>query len=119
MDKKPKWLKPIDKSKKVELVEGKEGPWKQDPKGYFLIKPNYEDKTIHAGHCNNDNVLTYEIVGKRAQDIYHTIASMGMVSLFEHASYLGKELKKAELAIKYKLKYVQDEDIDFEDKIKD
>ena len=117
-EKKPKWLKPIEKSE-VEVIEGKEGPWKQDPKGYFLIKPNYEDGTIHAGYCTNDNVMKYEIVGKRAQAIYHTIAQKELVSLFEHASYLGKELKKAELAIKYKLKYVQDKDIDFEDKVEE
>lgn len=118
-DKKPKWLKPQKKGGEVEKIEAKEGPWKQDPKGYFLIKINYEDGTIHAGYCDNDHVLKYEIVGKRAQDIYYTIAERGLVSLFEHASYLGKELKKAELAIKYKLKYVQDEDIKFEDKIDD
>tara|TARA_Y100000031_G_C8185139_1_gene368557 strand:+ start:751 stop:1092 length:342 start_codon:yes stop_codon:yes gene_type:complete len=106
--KKPSWLKPIDKSK-IEVIEAKESPWKQDPKGYFLIKIN--EKKISAGYCTNDNKLKYEFVGKNAKGIYETIAKMNLVSLFEHASYLGKELKKAELAIKYDLEYVQDEEL--------
>lgn len=111
MKKKPSWLKPIDKSK-VEVVEAKEGAWNQDPKGYFLIKVDREHKKISAGYCTNDNILKYEFVGRRAQDIYHEISRRNLISLFEHASYLGKELKKAELALKYDVEYVQDEDID-------
>ena len=114
MEKKSSWLKSIKKAKKVEKIRAKESPWNQDPRGFFLIKPDYKDKAIHVGFCTNDCILRYEIIGKRPQEIYNTIAKMGLVSLFEHASYLGKELKKAELAIKHNLKYVQDEDIDFE-----
>ena len=113
----PKFLQPIKKAKKVHRVEATEGKWIQDPKGFFLIKIKMKDKTIRVGHCTNDYVLKYEIMGKRAQDIYYTIARMGLVSILEHASYLGKELKKAELAIKYKLRYVQDEDINFDRKL--
>lgn len=118
MEKISSWLKSIKKAEKVEKIRAKESPWNQDPKGFFLIKPNYKDKTIHAGFCTNDNVLRYEIIGKRPQEIYHTIAKLGLISLYEHAAYLGKELKKAELAIKYSIKYVQDEDIDFDKKRK-
>ena len=109
---KVKGFKPIKRAGKVEVIRGKESPWNQDPKGFFLVKPNYKDKAIHVGFCTNDNVLRYEIIGKRPQEIYHTIAKLGLISLYEHAAYLGKELKKAELAIKHSLKYVQDEDID-------
>jgi len=116
--KKLKGFKPIKIPKKIKKIIAKESTWIQDPKGFFLIKPNYKNKAIHVGYCTNDNVLRYEIIGKRAQEVYHTIARLGLVSLFEHASYLGKELKKVELAIKYKLKYVQDEDLDFSKKIK-
>jgi len=113
---KVKGFKPIKRADKIDVIEAKEGPWNQDPKGFFLIKPDYKDGTLHVGYCTNDNVLKYEITGKRAQEVYHTIAKMGLVSLFEHAAYLGKELKKVELAIKYNLRYVQDEDLDFSKK---
>ena len=108
---KVKGFKPIKRAEKVEVIRAKENPWNQDPKGFFLIKPNYKDKTIHAGFCTNDCLLRYEIIGKRPQEIYHTIAKLGLISLYEHAAYLGKELKKVELAIKHNLKYVQDKDI--------
>ncbi len=116
--KKNKWLKPIKKAKKLKIIKARKGAWKSDPKGFFLIKLNYKDKTIHVGYCTNKSILKYEIVGKKAQDIYHTIANMKLISLLEHASYLGEELKEAEFALKYNLKYVQDKDIDFKDKIK-
>jgi len=93
-----KGFKPIKRAKKVVKIKAKEGPWKQDPKGFFLIKVNRKSKTIHVGFCTNDNVLRYEIIGKRAQEIYHTVSKMGLISLYEHASYLGKELKKVEHA---------------------
>jgi tetrahydromethanopterin S-methyltransferase subunit A len=111
--KKYKFLKPIDKSGKIERIDAKEGPWIQDSKGYFLIKIDKDKMTINVGHCTNDNVLRKEIIGKRAQDIYYTIAKLDLVSIYTHASYLGKELKKAEIALKLGVQYTQDEDIDF------
>ena len=37
---------------------------------------------------------------------------MGLISRMEHAAYLGKELEKAYLALKYTLQYVQDDPLD-------
>ena len=108
----------IIKPKKLIKIKAKEGKWIQDPKGFFLIKPNYKAKTLHVGVCSNDYKLKYEIIGKRAQEVYYTIIRMKLVSKLEHAAYLGKELKKVELAIKYKLKYVQDGELDFGKKVK-
>ncbi|MGE5492102.1 MAG: HAMP domain-containing protein, partial [Actinomycetota bacterium] len=42
------------------------------------------------------------VVGEDAQSILDTIVDMGIVSMFDHAGYLGTELKKAELAIRFK-----------------
>jgi len=118
--KKIKGFKPIKIPKKIKKIIAKEGTWIQDPKGFFLLKPDYKNKnkTIRLGYCTNDNILKYEIIGKRAQEVYYTIVRMKLVSKLEHAAYLGKELKKVELAIKYKLKYVQDKDLDFDKKVK-
>ena len=58
---KHKWLKPIKKARKVEKIHANLSPWKQDTKGFFLIKPNYKNKTIHVGYCTNDNVLKYSL----------------------------------------------------------
>jgi len=95
--------------------------WKQDPKGYFLIRINYQKKLIEIAHVNNNHLNNPRvrpdkatvIQGKNAEEIYNTIVRKKMVSYLEHAAYLGSELQKAEIAMKYKLKYVQDSPLDF------
>ncbi len=42
----------------------------------------------------------------------NTIAKMNLFSRVEHAAYLGKELMKAEIALKKNLYFNQDEDLD-------
>jgi len=50
-----------------------------------------------------------EIVkGKDAASIYGTLINMGLVTRLDHAAYLGKELAKAEIALKLDRSYVQD-----------
>jgi dihydropteroate synthase-like protein len=46
--------------------------------------------------------------GRRWQDVLFTILSHGDVSLLDHAGYLGRELYKAELAIRYGRSFEQD-----------
>jgi dihydropteroate synthase-like protein len=73
-----------------------------DPKGNFRI--GIEGDTIVA-------VLHGRAVrGHRWQDVLHTILLQGDVSLLDHAGYLGRELYKAELAIRYGRSFEQDGD---------
>ncbi len=89
--------------------------WKQDPKGYFLIRIN--KNFIEVAHVKNDNSnhpkkdlkKATVIRGKNAEEIYNTIIRENLISLKEHAAYLGSELQKAEIAMKHNLKYVQDD----------
>lgn len=46
--------------------------------------------------------------GKRWVDVFHTILKNGDVSLLDHAAYLGAELLKAELAIRFGRSFEQD-----------
>jgi dihydropteroate synthase len=48
------------------------------------------------------------IKGKNAEDIYRTIIDLGLVSLFDHAAYLGSELQKAQIALVTGKSYLQD-----------
>jgi len=82
--------------------------WSMDPKGYFLIKIDRRKKVIALAHCKRLGYVNLIIEGKKPQDIYYVVHKRGLVSRFDHASYLGKELEKAYLALKYKLDYVQD-----------
>lgn len=82
-----------------------------DPSGFwFLIRPNFRHGIIevavcHRDFCNSmvDGPMKYakEICyGRSAQDIYHELLlGKPYVTLMTHAAYLGKELKKAEIAL--------------------
>ncbi len=83
----------------------------QDPKGYFLIKVDKQRKEILVGFCRNFNVIEIIISGKTPQEIYFTASERGLISRHDHAAYLGKELEKAYLALKFNLPYVQDEEL--------
>lgn len=48
------------------------------------------------------------IRGKRWQDVLHTILEKGWISRMDHAAYLGAELYKAELAVRYGRSFEQD-----------
>jgi len=71
-----------------------------DPKGNFRI--GIEGDQIVA--VINDRAIR----GKHWQDVLHTILSHDNVSLLDHAGYLGRELYKAELAIRFGRSFEQD-----------
>lgn len=86
--------------------------WALDPKGYFLIRIDREKKLLEVGLCRKDNKVEVTIRGKRPQDIYFEVAKRELISKLDHAAYLGKELEKAYLALKYDLEYIQDEELE-------
>jgi dihydropteroate synthase-like protein len=71
-----------------------------DPKGNFRI--GIEDNQIVAV------IHGKAVKGVHWQDILFTLLSQGDVSLPDHAGYLGRELYKAELAIRYGRSFEQD-----------
>lgn len=71
-----------------------------DPKGNFRIGIE-GDRIVAVIHGK-------AVQGTRWQDVLHTILSQGDVSLLDHAGYLGRELYKAELAIRYGRSFEQD-----------
>ena len=92
--------------------------WKTDPKGYFLIKVDKKKKFIQVGYCQftkignspiNDMVAV--IKGKTAIEIVNTLIREKFISTLQHAADMGIELHKAELSLKYGLKYIQDKDL--------
>ena len=57
------------------------------------------------------NDMVAEINGKTAIEILNTLISEKFISSMQHAGDMGIELCKAELALKYDLKYTQDKDL--------
>ncbi len=87
----------------VEAEESKE--FVRDPKGDFRI-------WIWNGRivCEHESVT---IVGRSAKEILDTVVRLDLVSRLDHAGYLGRELMKAEIALKLGKNYVQDEPLNF------
>lgn len=77
----------------------------RDPHGDFII-------FISNGKifCKHEKAT---VVGKTAKEILDTIFRLGLVSRLEHAGYLGRELMKAEIALKLGKNYIQDRDLNF------
>jgi len=71
-----------------------------DPKGNFRI--GIEGNNIVAV------IRGRAVAGERWQDVLYSLISSGDVSLLDHAGYLGRELYKAELAIRYGRSFEQD-----------
>ena len=91
--------------------------WKMDPKGYFLIRVDKKN-FIQVAYCKftrlgnapiNDMVAI--VKGKTAIEIVNTLIREKFISTLQHAADMGIELHKAELSLKYGLKYVQDKEI--------
>jgi len=89
-----------------------------DPKGYFLISINREKKNVSVGYCifrrvgnKTVNDMVSVIYGKTAIEIVNTLIKYKYISSLQHAADMGIELCKAELALKYKLDYIQDKDL--------
>ena len=92
--------------------------WKMDPKGYFLIGVDKKKSFIQVGYCKftrlgnapiNDMVAI--VKGKTAIEIVNTLIREKFISTLQHAADMGIELHKAEMSLKYGLKYIQDKDL--------
>lgn len=104
-----------------EIIKARHDPikeWHPDLKGYFLIRVNEKKKRIEAGFCTYKHVINKMVYGNNAIEIYNTIIRKKLISRLEHAAYLGKELYKAELTLKYGKKYRQEFPLEFADGVK-
>ena len=121
-DSKGKWWDPekernrVKEAEEAKVIEAKYDrirDWRMDPAGYFLIKINRQDQTIEAGFCKSSNKVEKVIIGKTALEVFNTIIRENLVSSLQHAADLGAELQKAEIALNQKIKYIQDDPLDF------
>jgi dihydropteroate synthase len=114
-----RWYKINNKVKKTIIAKyDRIKDWRVDPKGYFLIDVDKKEKRILVGYCKiikkkklNVNNMVAIINGKSAIEIVNTLIEKKFVSTLQHAADMGIELNKAELAMKYKFKYIQDKDL--------
>ena len=79
-----------------------------DPAGYFVIYPNARDRCLMLEHYTNAGVLTCVIQGRSSIALYGTAVGRGLLTRLDHAAYLGRELARAEYALRTSEPYVQD-----------
>ena len=115
-----RWYKINKKIKKrITAKYHKIKGWVMDPKGYFLIAIDVEKKLLRVGYCKFrklGNKPVHDMVsiisGKTAIEIVNTLIRNKYISSLQHAADMGIELCKAELALRYKLNYIQDKDLE-------
>ena len=101
-------IKPVQIST-APVIQAKEpAKVEMDRAGYFVIIPQHDKEIITVEHYSYDNRLLRVIEGKNARSIYWTIVENCWITELSHAAYLGKELAKAEISIKFGLEYSQD-----------
>ena len=81
---------------------------KLDTAGFFIILPQRETGIILCEHYENNGRLAHIIEGRQAALIASTVVERGLITLLDHAVYLGRELAKAEIALKTGVEYEQD-----------
>ncbi|MHC1625059.1 MAG: dihydropteroate synthase-like protein [Methermicoccaceae archaeon] len=79
--------------------------WRCDPKGAYLI--GISDDGYIVARREDDGMC---IRGRTAKEVSDHILMSGGVSLLEHAMYLGRELERAELAIRLGRSFAQDDE---------
>ena len=81
---------------------------------YVLIRVYRETHEIGVAVCTQQHVILKEFRGRRAQDIYSAIFKYDRehnckwFQVLDHAAYIGKELKKAEISLALGCDYYQE-----------
>ena len=79
-----------------------------DPAGYFVVCPDERRGLMTLEHYGNDGVLGLVVEGVEAAELYVTAIKRGLVTRLDHAAYLGRELARAEQAMRAGTRSVQD-----------
>ncbi len=79
-----------------------------DKGGFFVVLPQAGTGLIICEHYENTGRLAHVIEGRQAAVIAATVIAQGLLTQLDHAAYLGRELAKAEIALKTGSHYEQD-----------
>ncbi len=72
------------------------------------MRPSWAENRIYLEPYKEDGTLNEVIYGEDPVLIAATAIDRGLVSRLDHAAYLGRELEKANLSMRYGFRYVQD-----------
>src|SRR5256884_1654336 len=86
---------------------GQREPLIYDPKGYFVISIDPDQKDIILRHYLPDHTPAHQTRGRGATSMLLGLLRDGLVTQLSHAGYLGEELSKAQVALQFGLRYDQ------------
>ncbi|MCX7895773.1 MAG: DUF4346 domain-containing protein [Thermoanaerobaculum sp.] len=94
---------------RLEVIEGCGAPAPGlDPAGFFVVYPEPRRQSLILEHYTNEGLLTGVFEATTPEALYNTAIQRGLVSRLDHAAYLGRELARAEAAMRGGERYVQD-----------
>jgi tetrahydromethanopterin S-methyltransferase subunit A len=79
-----------------------------DPAGYFVVYVDQTRQLLSLEHYRTDGVLGAVIEGRTAPELYIPAVDKGLVSRLDHSAYLGRELARAEQALRSGEPFIQD-----------
>jgi tetrahydromethanopterin S-methyltransferase subunit A len=92
----------------ILAVPANDDRWEPDPIGYYLISVDLDRNMIVLDHHGHDHRLLHRIVGATATALCATLDRHAMVTNIPHALYLGREIARAEIALRARSPYRQD-----------
>jgi dihydropteroate synthase-like protein len=97
--------------KDIEVLEPREAEgFQEDERGWFRLLLDREEDRIVLLHFPSREATRPDLVlkGAEATPLYLAIVEHELVSRLDHAAYLGRELAKAEVALRTGKTYIQD-----------
>jgi dihydropteroate synthase-like protein len=84
----------------------------KDPRGSFVIWTNYENQEINVVHLHPKTTKPdCHLISKKAAPLLQEIIKKELISKLDHASYLGRELERAEICLYLGKTYIQNEQV--------
>ncbi|MCC7369616.1 MAG: DUF4346 domain-containing protein [Chloroflexi bacterium] len=101
-------VRSADRAERIKATLDQRSAWEYDPIGYFLVFVDRPNGLLRVEHYNQRHELQHVVEGAGAAEIGQTLARRGLVTLLAHAVYLGRELGRAESALRLNVDYEQD-----------
>ena len=101
----------FEKTDRVLVANDVKKPAELDEQGGFRVFVDRSNQDIVVTHFPSivSEKTDLTVSGKTAEVIYRKIIELSLVSLLDHAAYLGSELAKAEIALRTGKEYIQDQ----------
>ena len=98
----------LDKKNAI-LIDKLNADYVPDQKGYFKIYVNHYNKEIYSLFFSNEHNVLKTLIGTSAEALNKKIIELELTTNLHHISYIGRELKKAEICMHAGKPYIQDE----------